>query len=726
VNIVTHGFNPTPPPIGTWEGFRRGWHVMAKKLNAIPTDGAALSGRVATYVAEWESSAGFWDGFVYLIAAKAAEAGAEEAELAGDHAKAAKFSQRAAAHKAAARKLASTSAQHASDAADKIVKDVTALGAGLLLPDPAQSRAAQQRVHLIAHSRGAAVNARVAKRLVKMGYYVDQYTALDGFSTDWPDDAGMIGDISIVDEAAVSDPAVGRKVSYRVGKDLGDYILDHIPPVGQPILNPFVQAIKLWLAFTAEKDLPDDLALLGDGAIQIILTFLDLRAPERVSFEAPNPILAGLAVDAPDCLGGIGQKIEGDKDGESSHVTATQMYACSDVLNVATKYIFDNFVGKYRDAKTLPPLPPLPAVLASALGPAAAAAADATDFRDGGFEQLGSLAGSIQRSDSAPTGVPIVDLAYEALSKPSGVLELLWEVSGDVRLIDEGGNTVVELRQTAGTALGQFVRVGNAASRLEFDLWVPQRGVDGKLQISFAGEVLETVALASAVDGHYSIPVGHIAGRTGQIEFVLMGFDTGSSVVRLDNLVILSAGVVHDLSVVKITASPTVTLTDRVPVRTERVAVRIQSQSSHDEVIPNLDTLNALVSLKVESLGPCASPVPTLVQGAPQVKLPFALKPKRMFNVVFDVEFGCSNDPARSSSRSPGHGDYRYRAIVDHAALNGESDDDPSDDVCPRTVAPPFRVDPNPDGKIRDRGCGSRKADGTLGGDVVIDVIDRR
>jgi hypothetical protein len=40
-------------------------------------------------------------------------------------------------------------------------------------------------------------------------------------------------------------------------------------------------------------------------------------------------------------------------------------------------------------------------------------------------------------------------------------------------------------------------------------------------------------------------------------------------------------------------------------------------------------------------------------------------------------------------------------------------------------VTPPFRLDPNPDGTLRDRGCGARQTDGTFGGPVVVDVIAR-
>jgi hypothetical protein len=35
----------------------------------------------------------------------------------------------------------------------------------------------------------------------------------------------------------------------------------------------------------------------------------------------------------------------------------------------------------------------------------------------------------------------------------------------------------------------------------------------------------------------------------------------------------------------------------------------------------------------------------------------------------------------------------------------------------------PGGYDPYPDGKIKDKGCGGKNPDGTLGGDVLTDVV---
>jgi hypothetical protein len=35
----------------------------------------------------------------------------------------------------------------------------------------------------------------------------------------------------------------------------------------------------------------------------------------------------------------------------------------------------------------------------------------------------------------------------------------------------------------------------------------------------------------------------------------------------------------------------------------------------------------------------------------------------------------------------------------------------------------PHGVDPNPDGKIKDNGCGGKTVTGALGGDILTDVV---
>jgi hypothetical protein len=179
----------------------------------------------------------------------------------------------------------------------------------------------------------------------------------------------------------------------------------------------------------------------------------------------------------------------------------------------------------------------------------------------------------------------------------------------------------------------------------------------------------------------------------------------------------------HDLAVTKITVPGTVTLTDNNPRRKTLVKVEIQNRGPKAETIGSLEDLRALVALEVESLGagPCAAPTPVLIAGKPQKKRPITLKSKQKLSVVFRVTFTCANDAAQGA----GHEDFRLSARVQQSALGG-SDGHPADDVCPRNVPPPYEIDPNPDGTIKDKGCGEPKADKTLGDPVLVDVVVKR
>jgi len=153
---------------------------------------------------------------------------------------------------------------------------------------------------------------------------------------------------------------------------------------------------------------------------------------------------------------------------------------------------------------------------------------------------------------------------------------------------------------------------------------------------------------------------------------------------------------------------------------TRVVSVRIQNRSSHTETITNADILASAVTLTPISLGACPAPGAVLLAPA---KFPLTVKSKGQFTVHFLVTYGCANDAAKTTPQNPGHDDYRYTATVNRAALDGMVDVDPRDDVCPRSVKPPFVIDVNPDGTIRDKGCGGKKTDGTFGADVLTDVV---
>jgi hypothetical protein len=191
-------------------------------------------------------------------------------------------------------------------------------------------------------------------------------------------------------------------------------------------------------------------------------------------------------------------------------------------------------------------------------------------------------------------------------------------------------------------------------------------------------------------------------------------------------MIVPSAEEVHDLAITEIKGLPLVLINGRTRRQAPGlVLITIQNRSPHVEVIPDLATLSQLITLQVKSLGGCPDIAPELV-GDPVSRSPVELMPKQSFKVSFRVQLQdlCINDPEQSVAGGNDHDDYQYLAQLHHEALDGKPDSHPVDDVCPRSVAPPFEIDPNPDGSIVDRGCGALNPDGTRGGDVTTDVVE--
>jgi hypothetical protein len=236
LNVVTHGFKPFV--LQTWSSFRAPWYEMATELNHVAAPGSILDGRIQTYVSQWDSSEGFLAGFADLLVAKLDDAAARLYRGLDRASEARRFAVRADELRHGITAAVATSRQHAEDAAWAIFQDITTNPVyGLahpasvpdLLPSPPDEPNPRPHIDLIGHSRGAAVNARVSLLLSEAGYHVDQYTALDGFSTDWPTEGGRLGDISITGEATAD-----IKVNYRVQDGLQEVILRYIDEYLRP------------------------------------------------------------------------------------------------------------------------------------------------------------------------------------------------------------------------------------------------------------------------------------------------------------------------------------------------------------------------------------------------------------------------------------------------------------------------------------------------------------
>lgn len=185
----------------------------------------------------------------------------------------------------------------------------------------------------------------------------------------------------------------------------------------------------------------------------------------------------------------------------------------------------------------------------------------------------------------------------------------------------------------------------------------------------------------------------------------------------------------HDLAVTAIT--PPKSIVGPGPV-TGVVRVTIQNRGDHTETIlpANLGdgvSSGSLVRLAVsvtDDNESCKAAVVALdaLKNASLFKTGSAiLAPKKTLRINFLVTFECPDAlPKKTPDSSPG--DYSFNAAVYHDVLDGVADIHSEDDICPRPALPGL-MDPLPAPKgAKDRGCGARNPDRTLGAPVTVNV----
>lgn len=157
----------------------------------------------------------------------------------------------------------------------------------------------------------------------------------------------------------------------------------------------------------------------------------------------------------------------------------------------------------------------------------------------------------------------------------------------------------------------------------------------------------------------------------------------------------------HDLTIAKLKAPKTITLSATVTQVTGLAVVTIVNLGDHIETINSYD---GLVTLVAQSLsGNCPDGAVALHNGTPNKPLPILLAPRKKLNIAYDVTINCALDPLKGID----HQDYRVLATVNHPALGTGPDSNPGNDDCPR---PPNLL-------TGDKGCG-----GKGGTTVFIDV----
>lgn len=514
LTVLTHGFgrNLSDPILGFTglfgDSFIDGFHDLANTFEKLPAQGSQLEHQSQTYVASWNSSDGWIQGLAAwgtsviadLISNQPVGTGINGLVLTAVLQQT--FEALADYLEQVGNLYIETAGRHAESAAVQIVDDLIESGK---LSTPQRTQAEDQIVHLVGHSRGAAVNARVAQILASRGYFVHQYTALDGYSSDWPDGSKFLADIDIVAslQNIDTDPAgggLGRRHNYRVANSLSDLAWDWVLPLGQAAALRYLGASPA-------------------GYSQQLLDLLirenhDWRAPVRDLFP---PGSAGTTVNS------VIETVESLKDGvkvvePTDHMSIVAAYLQSvEKRNESHQFALKNYLGEHRCDGASACTPPLAEGETPLSSPT-------ESILDGSFERVGGLSRGAQQLSAPSFNDPLFDGLVRLASDPSYHLSAAWQHSGAVALDTSTADTFVVMSQHAdGSALGQMISIGAAANSLRFDLQTRSTAAGAELQIMFGGQVIQSIDLANAPRGLQTVDLSTIAGRSGQLWFRLVG-----------------------------------------------------------------------------------------------------------------------------------------------------------------------------------------------------------
>jgi hypothetical protein len=302
VNVVTPGFLSDQP------GGYTTWNKVATELDQVIPDHTSLAGNFVGFVEKWPATAGFLQEMEGISAeAIATSVSPNEAAL---------LNAEGAALIASGKPIAT---QNANITASSIVTELSNPQSNFYVdPDLTTRTDNPQIIQLIGHSRGAAVNAAAALGLANLGYQIDDYISLDGYSTDWPGQSGQAGDIPITTDIQDAGTHVENAINYEVQTGIG--------PSLSGVLDKY--ALKYLKLFD-----------LTPASVQTALNVLaNAKAPDR-----PAPPFVNITVQ------GTGSNPTSD------HLNIGQIYAASDpnlrngTPNLPTneQYILDNFEGQH-------------------------------------------------------------------------------------------------------------------------------------------------------------------------------------------------------------------------------------------------------------------------------------------------------------------------------------------------------------------------------------------
>ncbi len=489
VNVVTHGFLPYPDDPESPVLYQ----ALANTLEEVPEPDSILEGRVTSLVPSWDSTTLFRAGFGFLMAAKIADVEATLLLDKGDLTSAFQLQMLAETFEKAAAGSAYASDLILESAVGTAFSKLFDPAQDLLIGESPEMPELRQHVNLVGHSRGAMFNAVLASQLAEdetspISVSDIDYVSLDGYAADWSTPSGANSSNGILSKLRLEPYLAdiqGAQQNFRVSTGLE--------------LDPEVLAIII-------------IGILPADVLNELWATNDIRAPNR-QLGGADPIVGG------------------------THTTITESYL--DKVDLAIDNLdqteLKGFLWDYRDnveaeSQSSPfTVPPERIADGSILG-----------FVDGQLEELGELWSSIQATSSLTTGIEFLDQQLQLLRDPMTIAGLYWEVAGDVRIRQASGNTSLELRQKTGeqTTLAQLIEIGAEQTSIDFNLSVLTRPQQGTLDILLDDSVLQSINLAQAADGRFSVALPTDTEGMHRISFRLSAAGTVAGSIALDDFAV--------------------------------------------------------------------------------------------------------------------------------------------------------------------------------------------
>jgi glucose/arabinose dehydrogenase len=218
----------------------------------------------------------------------------------------------------------------------------------------------------------------------------------------------------------------------------------------------------------------------------------------------------------------------------------------------------------------------------------------------------------------------------------------------------------------------------------------------------------DVVTATEVADNQNQLNAFRIAsGFTGGVTDVKEGPDGALYVVAIqlgEVWRLRDSGVVpgHDVAIASLKSPKKVTFKGGVP-KLKTLKLALENRGTATETIANQGELDALVDVDIVSLGgACVGMEPATSIQPPKDGFPISWEAGGKLKLGLDVAWQCINDPA-PTSKGADHDDFTLEATLDLLGALGATDEDPSNDGCPRAAAggdkgcgkqdTPFRVD---------------------------------